>query len=408
MGNIKDRVAIVGMGCTRFGERWDAGLDDLIIEAAYEAFEDAGVGGKDIQAAWFGMMVAPYIGDSCTHLAEALKLHGIPMTRVEDWCITGHETLRNACFAVASGMYDLALALGVEKLKDTGFGGLGTGRGLSPVLEARRTAPGMFGMIATRYFHAYGLSREEGKRALAKIAVKNHYNGSMCPKAHFRNRISLEQVLNAPIVAWPLGLFDCCGNSDGSAAAIIVPASQARSYRDNPVYIKGIGQAHDALLPSNRPGFDWLHFESLINSASQAYEQAGISNPREQIDIAEVHDCFTSTELLLYERLCFSSEGKAKEDIDSGFFELGGGLPVNTDGGLKCFGHPVGASGLRMTYEVYKQLQGKAELPERQLKDVNLGLAQTFGGPPQVAAVVVLGKELGYPGTKSGDENASL
>jgi len=398
MGNIKDKVAIVGMGCTKFGERWDAGIDDLVIEAGFEAFEDAGIEPKDIQAAWFGITVAPYIGFGCQHLASALKLHGIPMTRVEDWCITGHEALRNACFAVASGMYERVLVVGAEKLKDTGFGGLGTGRGMNPVLEARRTAPGMFGMIATRYFYTYGLSPEEGKRTLAKIAVKNHYNGSMCPKAHFRNRITIEQVLNAPIIAWPLGLFDCCGNSDGSAAAIIVPADQAKNYRSDPIYIKGIGQAHDALLPSNRPGFDWLHFESLINSARQAYEQAGVKNPREQIDIAEVHDCFTSTELLLYERLGFSPEGKAKEDVDSGFFELNGGLPVNTDGGLKCFGHPIGASGLRMTYEVYKQMQGKAQLPERQLKkEIKLGLAQTFGGPPQVAAVVVLGKEPGYP-----------
>jgi acetyl-CoA C-acetyltransferase len=252
-------------------------------------------------------------------------------------------------------------------------------------------------MIGTRYFYAHGLSPEEGKRTIGKIAVKNHYNGSMCPKAHFHNKITLEQVLKAPIIAWPLGLFDCCGNSDGSAAAIIVPADQAKKYRDDPIYIKGLGTTHCGLLPQNRPGFDWLHFEEVINSAHQAYEQTGITNPREQIDVAVVHDCFTSTEMLLYENLGFSPEGKAKEDIDSGFFELTGGLPVNTDGGLKCFGHPVGASGLRMTYEVYKQLQDKAQLPERQLKNVRLGLSQTFGGPPQVAALAVLGKEIGYP-----------
>jgi len=397
MESIKDKVAIVGMGCSKFGERWDAGIVDLIIESAYEAYEDAGIDPKDIQACWFGMTVAPYIGDSCTQLARALKLHGIPMTRLEDWCTTGHEALRNACFAVACGMYDVVLALGAEKLKDTGFGGLGTGRGVGPVLEARRTSPGSFGMVATRYFYTYGLSPEEGKKTIGKIAVKNHYNGSMCPKAHFRNRITLEQVMNAPIIAWPLGLFDCCGNSDGSAAAIIVPAKDAKKFRGDPIYVKGLGQAHSALLPHSRPGFDWLHFEELINSSRQAYEQAGITNPREQIDVAEVHDCFTSTEMIIYENFRFSPEGKAKEDIDSGFFELTGGLPVNTDGGLKCFGHPVGASGLRMTYEVYKQLQGKAQNPERQLKNVRLGLSHTFGGPPQTSAVAILGKELGYP-----------
>lgn len=397
MESIKDKVAVVGMGCTKFGERWDAGIDDLVIEAGYEAYEDAGVDPKDIQACWYGTVTQPLAGDGCTHLAGALKLHGIPMTRVENWCITGHEALRNACFAVACGMYDLVLALGAEKLKDTGFPGLGTGRGMSPVLEARRTAPGSFGMLATRYFYAYGLSPEEGKRTIGKIAVKNHYNGSLCPKAHFHNRITLEQVLNAPIIAWPLGLFDCCGNSDGSAAALIVPAKDAKNYRNDPIYIKGLGAAFDALLPQNRPGFDWLHFESVASSTHQAYDQAGIRNPREQLDVAVIHDCFTSTEMLLYEILGFSPEGKAKEDIDSGFFELTGGLPVNSDGGLKCFGHPMGASGLRMTYEVYKQLQGKADSPERQLTDVKLGLSQTFGGPPQVAAVAVLGKEIGYP-----------
>lgn len=397
MESIKDKVAIVGMGCSRFGERWDAGIDDLVIESAYEAYEDAAIDPGEIQACWFGSVTQPVVGIGCTHLADPLKLHGIPMTRVENWCITGHESLRNACFGIASGMYDMVLALGVEKLKDTGFPGLGTGRGMSPVLEARRTAPGSFGMIATRYFYTYGLSPEDGKRAIARIAVKNHYNGSLCPKAHFHNRITLEQAMEAPIIAWPLGLFDCCGNSDGSAAAIMVPAGQAHKYRDDPVYVKGIGVAHSAMLPQNRPGFDWLHFEEVISAARQAYEQAGITKPREQVDMAEVHDCFTSTELLLYELLGFSPEGGARVDVESGFFELGGGLPVNSDGGLKCFGHPVGASGLRMTYEIYKQLQGKAELPERQRKDVRLGISQTFGGPPQVSAVAVLGRDRGCP-----------
>jgi acetyl-CoA C-acetyltransferase len=395
MESIKDKVAIIGMGCAKFGERWDASLDDLAIEAAYEAYDDAGIDPADIQACWFGTMSAPVGGIGATHASNPLKLRGIPMTRVENWCTTAHEALRNACFGVASGMYDIVLALGVEKLKDTGYPGLGTGRGMGPVLEARRTAPGSFGLIATRYFYTYGLSIEEGKATIGKIAVKNHYNGSMSPKAHFRNKITLEQVLNAPIIAWPLGLFDCCGNSDGSAAAIIVPASQAGKFRDDPVYIKGLGLSMDPLLPHMRPGFDWLTFDSLQQSSYQAYEHAGIKNPREELDIAIVHDCFTCTELIIYENFGFSGKGKAKEDIDAGFFELSGGLPVNTDGGLKCFGHPVGASGLRMTYEVYKQIQGKVQSPERQLKNVRLGLSHTFGGPPQVSAVAILGAEPG-------------
>jgi acetyl-CoA C-acetyltransferase len=400
MESIKDKVAIIGMGCTKFGERWDSGLDDLAIEAAYEAYEDAGIAPKDIQACWFGTVTAPATGIGATHAANSLKLR-IPMTRVENWCTTGHETLRNACFGVASGMYDIVLALGVEKLKDTGFPGLGTGRGMGPVLEARRTSPGSFSLIATRYFYTYGLTPEEGKATIGKIAVKNHNNGSMSPKAHFRNKITLEQVMNAPIIAWPLGLFDCCGNSDGAAAAILVPASQAKKFRADPVYIKGLGQSFDPLLPHARPNFDWLTWDALRNSSQQAYEQAGIQNPREELDIAEVHDCFTITELIIYENFGFSAKGKAKEDIDAGFFELSGGLPVNADGGLKCFGHPVGASGLRMTYEVYKQIQGKAQTPERQLKDVKLGLSHTFGGPPQVSAVAILGRELDKSKAKS-------
>lgn len=395
METIKDKVAIVGMGCSKFGERWDVGLNDLAIEAAYEAYEDAGVGPEDIQACWFGTVSAPLIGVGATVAAEALKLHGIPITRNENWCTTGHMALRDACLGVASGMYDVVLALGVEKLKDTGFPGLGTGRGMDPVYEARRTSPGSFALISARYFLKYGLSREEGKRTIAKIAVKNHHNGSMSPKAHFHNEVTLEQVVNAPIIAWPLGLFDCCGNSDGAAAAIIVRADQAKKFRDDPIYVKGLGTAMDSMLPHNRPGFDWTRFESLMSSSQQAYQQAGITNPREQIDVAIVHDCFTITELTIYENFGFSRWGGAKEDIDNGFFELGGGLPVNSDGGLKCFGHPVGASGLRMTYEVYKQIQGKVQTPQRQIKDVKYGLSHTFGGPPQVSCVAILGREKG-------------
>ena len=395
MGGIKDKAAIVGMGCTKFGERWDASLEDLAIEAAYEAYEDAGVGPGDIQACWVGQASAPLIGVGGSTIADALKLHGIPIIRNENWCTTAHIALIEACIAVASGLYDTVMAIGVEKLKDTGYPGLGTGRGMSPVLEARRTAPGSFGLIAKRYFETYGLTDKEGKELIGKIAVKNHDNGSLCPKAHFHNKVTLEQVVNAPIIAWPLGLFDCCGNSDGSACAIITSADKAGSFRPDPVYLKGFGISMDSLLPHLRPGFDWINFNALVDSSRKAYEMAGIKNPREELDVAEVHDCFTITELAIYENFGFSPKGKAREDIDSGFFARGGGLPVNIDGGLKCFGHPVGASGLRMTYEIYKQLQGKADLPERQVKNPRLGLSHTFGGPPQISAVAILGNERG-------------
>jgi acetyl-CoA C-acetyltransferase len=392
---IKDEVAIIGMGCTQFGERWDVGLEDLAIEAAYEAYEDAGVGPEDIEACWFSTASAPLIGIGGTTAANALKLRDIPIIRNENWCTSGNIAFFEACLAVASGMFDIVMALGVEKLKDTGYAGLGTGRGMSPVLEARRTAPGSFGLIAKRYFEQYGLSNEEGKELIGKIAVKNHDNGSLTPKAHFHNKITLEKVIKAPIIAWPLGLFDCCGNSDGGACAIVTRKDLAKNFRSDPIYVKGVGVAMDSLLPHNRPGFDWLKFDSLVTSSKKAYEMAGIKDPRNEIDVAEVHDCFTITELAIYENLGFSPWGKAKEDVESGFFTRNGGLPVNIDGGLKCFGHPVGASGLRMTYEVYKQLQQKVDNPERQIKNPRLGLSHTFGGPPQVSAVTIFGNELG-------------
>jgi acetyl-CoA C-acetyltransferase len=395
MGSIKDKVAIIGMGCSKFGERWDCGLGDLAIEAAFEAYEDAGVGTEDIEACYMSTVYAPMGGIGATAAADALKLRDIPLIRNENWCASGHIALYEACLAVASGMFDVVMALGVEKLKDTGFPGLGVGRGMSPVLEARRSSPGSFALIAKRYFEAYGLSDKEGKELIGRIAVKNHDNGSRAPKAHFHNKLSLEKVVNAPIIAWPLGLFDCCGNSDGAACAIVTRADLAKNFRDDPIYVKGLGVAMDSVIPHNRSGFDWLHFGALMNSSRMAYEMAGIKNPREELDVAEVHDCFTITELAIYENFGFSPEGKARDDIENGFFERGGGLPVNIDGGLKCFGHPIGASGLRMTYEVYKQLQQKVDNPERQVNNPRLGLSHTFGGPPQVSAVAIMGNERG-------------
>ncbi|WP_371364009.1 hypothetical protein SRRS_48980 [Sporomusa rhizae] len=393
--SIKDQIAIAGMGCSKFGERWDCGVSDLVVESAYEAYADAGVGPKDIQAVFVGQMYAPVGGLAGAQVIDALKLKNIPVIRNENWCCAGHVALISAIMAVASGAYDVVMAIGVEKLKDTGFPGLGAGRGMNPVYEARRTAPGSFSLIATRYFEQYGLTLEEGKQTIGKIAVKNHKNGMLAPKAHFHKEITLEEVMKAPIIASPLGLFDCCGNSDGSACAIITRADTARKLRQDPIYVKGFGMSMDTVLPHSRPGFSWTSFDALKTSSAKAYEMAGIKNPRTEIDVAEVHDCFTITEMLIYEDFGFSARGKAKEDIDAGFFELNGGLPVNVDGGLKCFGHPVGASGLRMTYEIYKQLQYKVDNPQRQVKDVSRGLSHTFGGGPQLSCVFIAGNERG-------------
>ncbi len=377
MESIKDRVAIVGMGCTKFGERWDTSTEDLLVESCYEAFEDAGIDSKDIQACWF----ATQNQRTGQILAHAIKTEYIPITRIENACATGTDAMMNACYAVAAGIYDLVLVAGVEKLKDSGVGYL-TGGGGQPSSQIipQVPPPAQFAMAANRYFHQYGISYEEGKRLLAMIDVKNHHNGSMNPKAHFQREITIEQAVNAPIQAFPLGLYDCCGVSDGSAAAIITTPENAKNFRDDYVLVKGFGLAVGGMQGMIRDHYDFTHFEETRSAARQAYETAGVKNPREEVDLAVVHDCFSITELIIYEDMQWSPVGKAREDIESGFFTLEGGLPVNTDGGLKCFGHPIGASGIRMIYEIYKQLQEKAG--PRQVKNARLGLTQNLGGRP--------------------------
>ena len=395
MESIRDKVAIIGMGCTRFGERWDMGGEDLLVEAAYEAFEDAGIQPSDIQAAWLGTV---FSGVTALTMS-ALGLQYIPMTRVENMCATGSEALRGAVYAVASGACDIALAIGVEKLKDSGQTGVkgpaivGDNPDGSSAIGSSFSAPASFAYLGTRYFHHYGLTPEYGKELIAKIAVKNHDNGSLNPKAHFHNKLSVEQVVNAPIVAWPLGLFDCCGVSDGAAAAIVVRADMAKHFRSDPIYVKGLAISVGARQGVMRQDYDYVHVEENVRASRMAYDQAGVTDPRKEISLAEVHDCFTTHELILYEDLGFSTRGGAVEDIEAGTFTLGGDLPVNTDGGLKCFGHPLGASGLRMMYEIYKQLQEKAG--PRQVKNPRLGLAHNLGGNAGmgIASCVVLGNE---------------
>ena len=376
MRGIKDRVAIVGMGCSNFGERWDSSAADLMVEAGYEAYADAGLEAKDIQAAWLGTVSSFRTGQP---LAEALKLDYIPITRVENACATATDAFRNACYAVAAGIYDFVLAVGVEKLKDSGFSGLAIPEAPGADVAPPTPPPSQFAMAATRYFHQYDIPYDQGKLTLAEIAAKNHHNGTLNPKAHFQREITTDQVINAPMIAWPLGLFDCCGVSDGAAAAIITTPEIAQSLRKDYVLVKGLGLSVGA-FGVLRDDWDFTHFPETVKASQSAYDEAGISDPREDIDLAMVHDCFTITELIICEDLGFSARGKASEDVHSGSFTLEGDLPVNTDGGLKCFGHPVGASGIRMIYEVYKQLQGKAE--GRQLKKADVGLTHNLGGRP--------------------------
>ena len=388
MSGIRDRVAVVGMGCTRFGERWDASSADLMVEAAYEAYEDAGLDAGDIQAAWLGTVSSFRTGQP---LAEALKLDYIPITRVENACATATDAFRNACYAVAAGVYDIVLAMGVEKLKDSGFSGLAIAAGPGSDVEPPTPPPSQFAMAATRYFHHYGIEYDDGKRTLAQIASKNHHNGTLNSKAHFQREVSEDQIINAPMIAWPLGLYDCCGVSDGAASAIITTPEIARTLRDDYILVKGLGLAVGA-FGVLRNDWDFTYFPETVRASQAAYEEAGIGDPRAEIDMAMVHDCFTITELIIMEDLGFSPRGQASADVANGAFSLEGDLPVNTDGGLKCFGHPIGASGIRMIYEVYKQMQGKAG--GRQLQKTDLGITHNLGGRPGsfTCSVAVFGR----------------
>jgi len=398
MSGIKDKVAIIGMGCTKFGELWDKSAEDLMVEAFKEAIKDAGIETKDIQAAWQGNHYTEVnVGHSALPSSTTLKLPFIPVTHVENFCASGSEAFRGACYAVASGACDIALAIGVEKLKDLGYAGLPDARHvmtlgtLYRIIWPNQTGPGAFAMMATRYFDRYRLDSKEGKRILAQISVKSHHNGALNPKAHLRREITVEDVLKAPIVAWPLGLLDSCGVSDGAAAAIVVRADMAKNFSPDPIYVKALQIAVDYGESLMYNQYDYTHVEPTTRAAMKAYEEAGIKDPREEISMMEVHDCFSITELITYEDLLISSRGKAREDVESGFFELGGKIPCQPSGGLKCFGHPIGATGLRMLYEMYKQLQGKAEA--RQIKDPKIGLTHNVGGFPSraVASVTIVG-----------------
>ncbi|MGO9607096.1 MAG: acetyl-CoA acetyltransferase [Candidatus Binataceae bacterium] len=389
---IKDRVAIIGMGCTKFGEHWDKGADDLLIDAAYQAFESAGMGPDDVDAYWLGTMGS---GISGLTLSEPLKIQYKPVTRVENMCATGSEALRQAAYAVASGAFDVAMAIGVEKLKDSGYSGLVGHAPPNDGTEGSMTAPASFSLLAPAYFKKYGLDPEKGKDVLSRIAWKNHKNGARNPKAQFQKEVSMETIRNSPKIADPLGIMDCSGVSDGSAAAIVVRAEDAHKYCKNPIYIKALSFVAGPAEGPLSQDYDFTTFREVVASSIDAYKQAGITKPREQISMAEVHDCFTPTELVLYEDLGFSPRGTAWQDVMEGFFDLEGKLPVNPDGGLKSFGHPIGASGLRMMYEMWLQFRGEAG--PRQIKDPKIGLTHNLGGAPGrcVSFVSVVGREVG-------------
>ena len=358
--SIKDRVAIIGVGATKFGENFEMTYQDMALEAVYEAYQDAGLDTKDMEAAWLGTLspgLTGLEGDAGASLSEPLNFYPRPVTRVSAYCCSGMEAVRNAAFGVASGEYKMVLAVGVEKMREVPPRGSLVARHIHethPLVSKGRTAPGIFAPIATRYFHQYGY----GKQTLAKVAVKNHYNGSLNPKAHFRSPINEETAIKAPMVVDPLGLFDCCPTTDGAAAVILTTPEIAKDLKKEYVLIKGMGLAitYGYFSMAFQEDNDFLGFKSTREASAMAYRQAGITNPRKEINVAEVHDCFTITELVNYEDLGFCGRGEGGKLIEEGVTALNGELPVNTSGGLKSCGHPVGATGGRMLATLAREL----------------------------------------------------
>lgn len=389
---IKDQVAIVGMGCTPFGEHFDKSTSDLLVEAATGAFKSAGIEKNDVDAYWLGTMFSGLAGLT---LSEALKTDYKPVTRLENMCATGSDSLRNAAYAVASGAFDLVMAVGVEKLKDSGYSGLVIPSPPNDGTESSMTAPAMFSLLVPAYCEKYGVDKEKMKDVISRIAWKNHVNGAKNSKAQFQKEVPMETIRNSAKIAGDFGIFDCSGVSDGSAAAILCRAEDAYKYTDKPIFIKAMSIAAGPNEGFMNQDYDFTTFQEVVASCNDAYQQAGVTNPREEISMAEVHDCFTATELVLMEDMGFSERGQAWKDCEEGRFDGDGAQPINSDGGLKSFGHPIGASGLRMMYEMFLQLRGEAD--ERQIDNPKLGMTHNLGGQPGrcVSFVSIVGNELG-------------
>ncbi|MFQ5605207.1 MAG: thiolase domain-containing protein [bacterium] len=366
-------VAIIGAGLTRFGELWEQSFRDLFAEAGLKAIEDAGVdhldsmyvgtmsGGLFVGQEHIGALMADYLGQT-----------PVPATHVESACASSGAAFRMAFIEVASGISDIVLAGGVEKMND----GADVTYALSTAADQEYevfhgiTFPGLYAMIARAHMHQYGTTREQ----LAKVAVKNHYNGKRNPKAQFPMEITMEQVLNSSMVADPLRLLDCSPVSDGASAVILCPLEMAKKFADSPVKVIGCGQASDSIALHTRDELSFL--PAVARSAEQAYKMAGLSPG--DIDVAEVHDCFTIAEILAMEALGFVEKGQGGKAVDAGLNSLDGKIPINTSGGLKSKGHPVGATGVAQIIEIFEQLRGNAG--ERQVKNARIGLAQNMGG----------------------------
>ncbi|WP_202318366.1 thiolase domain-containing protein [Archaeoglobus neptunius] len=382
------RVAVVGVGQSRFGELWEKGFRDIVLEAGAEALTDADLEGREIEAIYVGNMSAGrYIGQE--HVAAliadyaGLAEFGIPATRVEAADASGGLAVRQAYMAVAAGLHDIVIAAGAEKVTDVGdpMEILSASVDIEWERFVGGSLPALYAIMARMHMETFGTTEED----LAMVSVKNHRNGAKNPKAQYRTEISIDSVLNSPYVADPLKLLDCASISDGAAAVILASGEIARKITDTPVYIEACTQASDYLALQNRK--DILTMKAVVKAGREAYRFAGIL-PRD-IDVVEVHDSFTIAEILAYEDLGFAEKGRGAELIREGVTELDGDLPVNPSGGLKSCGHAVGATGVRQIVELTLQLRGDAG--KRQV-DAEKGLALNVGGTGATAVVSILGR----------------
>ena len=379
-------VSIIGVGCTKFGERWDVSLRDMIAEAGVMAIEDAEITGEQIDALYVGNMSGgrfieqEHIGALIADCAGLSRLH-VPSTRVEAACASGGLALRQAVLAVASGYSDIVIAAGVEKMTDVSSGTAADALASAADREWEcffgATFPALYAMMAKLHMRRYGTTHDP----MAQVAVKNHHHACFNPIAQYHMEVSIEDVNRSPLVADPLHVLDCSPISDGAAAVVLAPTEMARRFADTPIKIVGSGQASDTLALHDRR--DLTTLDATVHAGRAAFAQAGIE-PR-QVDVAEVHDCFTIAEILAIEDLGFVEKGQGGKATEEGFTALGSSLPVNTSGGLKACGHPVGATGIKQAYEIALQLRGEAG--RRQVEEAEVGLAHNVGGSGGTALV---------------------
>ena len=389
--SIRNKVAVIGAGVIRFGELYDKSFEDMMSEAYINCLEgvDKGISPKEIEAGWYGTTGGRGTGATVN---EILGLNQIPISRNENACATGSDAFRNACFAVAAGVYDVVLVVGAEKLLDSPGGLIGRQRsGPSFFNQFGVTMPTAFGLYGTRHMHVFGTERKH----FAMVSVKSHYYGAMNPYSHFRREITVEDVLKAPLISWPLGLYDCCPVTDGAAAVIICKSDLARNYTDAPVYVLGSGLATQPPTIGLRKDFTTM--TPAVLASRQAYKMAGVGP--DDIDFAELHDCFSCVELINYEDLGFCKKGEAKTFVENKEMYIGGKTPCNISGGLKSHGHPIGATGVAQIVELFWQLRNETPSDpkgKRQVPNAEIGLQQNIGGAgPQVSCINILSNKKG-------------